>query len=62
MSRLKREETLTHKVTQQRNIEAKSKKCNFGGFLGQKEAGALLPRERSIIALCAKTSGALALC
>jgi hypothetical protein len=57
----KKEEKLTHKIIQQKNTEANPEKCNCGGFLGQKEAGALLPREKSVIALCVRLLEALAL-
>jgi hypothetical protein len=40
--------------TQRKNPE---KKKNSGRFIGQRRAGALLPKARSIIALCARLLG-----
>jgi hypothetical protein len=54
MSRLKEKkiDSLDHSAedTQRQN----PKQGNSEGFFGQKEAGALLPREKSVIALCVK--------
>jgi hypothetical protein len=61
--KVEREETLTYKVTQQKRHRGKiQKKCNSGRFFKPKRVGALLPKARSVIALCAKLLGALALC
>jgi hypothetical protein len=42
-----------------RDIEAKPRKSNSGRFIGQRRAGALLPKESSIIALCEKLLGSV---
>jgi hypothetical protein len=57
----KRKTNWLTKSLSRRATEANPKKCNCGGFFGQKEAGALFPRENSVIALCVRLLEALAL-
>jgi hypothetical protein len=54
-----REETLTHKVTQQRRHRGKTLTKQFWKVFWPKRAGALLPKARSIIALCARVWGSV---
>jgi hypothetical protein len=60
--KIKQEEKLTHEVTQQKSTEAKNqKKMQIWKVFGPKGDGALLPREKSVIALCVGLQEALAL-
>jgi hypothetical protein len=55
----KREETLTYKVTQQRRHRGKTQKKQFWRVFEPKRGGSLLPKARSIIALCARLRGSV---
>jgi hypothetical protein len=58
--KVEKEETLTHKVTQQEKHRGKNpEKSNSGRLFGQKRVGALLQRERSVIALCVRHLGSV---
>jgi hypothetical protein len=59
MSRLKGKKHWLTMPLSRRDTEAKPRKNNFGGFFGLKEAGALLPKARSIIALCSRLWGSI---
>jgi hypothetical protein len=50
---------LTHKVTQQKRHRGKTQKKQFWKVFDQKRAGALFPKERSVIALFAKLWGSV---
>jgi hypothetical protein len=57
MSRLKGKRNWLTRSLSRRDTEENPKKGSSGGFFGQKEADTLLPKERSIIVLCAKLWG-----
>jgi hypothetical protein len=54
MSRLKWKKHCLTRSLIKRDIEANPEKGSSGGFLGQKEVGALFPKERSVIAIYAE--------
>jgi hypothetical protein len=57
MSRLKGKKNWLTRSLSKRDTEANPEKGSSGEFLGQKEAGSLLPKARSIVALCAEVWG-----
>jgi hypothetical protein len=57
MSRLKGKKNWLTRSPSKRDTEANPEKGNSEGVLGQKEVGALLPKARSVIALCAEVWG-----
>ena len=61
MSRLNRKKRWLTRSLSTRATKVNPEKCNCEGFLGQKEAGALLPREKSVITLYVGIQEALAL-
>ena len=52
----KKKDWLT-RLPSKRDTKEKPSKNNFGRFIGQRRVGALLPKERSVIALCASLWG-----
>jgi hypothetical protein len=57
MSRLKGKKHWLTRLLSREDTEAKPRKSNSGRFFGPKRVGALLPKERRVIALCARLWG-----
>jgi hypothetical protein len=59
MSRLKGKKNWLTRSLSKRDTDANPEKGSSGGFLGQKEAGAMFPKSRSVIVLFAKVWGSV---